>query len=38
LETLEIAPQPGFQEAFVSSDADIVIGGGSAWSGKTFGL
>jgi len=33
-----IRPQEGFQEAFLSSSADIVIGGGSAGSGKTFAL
>lgn len=31
-----IKPQPGFQEQFLSSSADIVIGGGSAGSGKTY--
>lgn len=33
-----IAPQPGFQTAFLSSPADVVIGGGSAYGGKTFAL
>lgn len=33
-----IRPQEGFQEAFLSSPADIVIGGGSAGAGKTFSL
>lgn len=33
-----IRPQPGFQEMFLSSPADIVIGGGSAGSGKTLSL
>jgi hypothetical protein len=28
--------QPGFQEAFLSSTADIVIGGGAAGAGKTY--
>lgn len=37
-ESLEIRPQPGLQEAFLSSPADIVIGGGSAGSGKTYAL
>lgn len=31
-----IQPQPGFQVNFLSSEADIVIGGGSAGGGKTF--
>lgn len=31
-----IKPQPGFQEAFLSSPADIAIGGGAAGVGKTF--
>lgn len=31
-----IKPQPGFQEAFLSSSADIVIGGGAAGAGKSF--
>lgn len=34
----EIRPQDGFQEEFVSSSADIVIGGGAAGAGKTFSL
>lgn len=33
-----IKPQEGFQEKFLTSDADIVIGGGSAGGGKTFAL
>lgn len=33
-----IAPQPGFQTSFLSSPADIVIGGGAAGAGKTFAL
>lgn len=33
-----IRPQPGYQEAFSSSVADIVIGGGAAGVGKTFSL
>lgn len=32
----EIKPQPGFQTEFLSSHADIVIGGGAAGAGKTF--
>lgn len=32
----EIRPQTGFQEAFLSSEADIVIGGGAAGVGKTW--
>lgn len=35
-QTNEIKPQPGFQEAFLSSEADIVIGGGAAGVGKTW--
>ena len=31
-----IKPQDGFQVAFLSSQADIVIGGGAAGAGKTF--
>lgn len=31
-----LKPQPGFQEQFLASPADIVIGGGAAGSGKTF--
>ena len=31
-----IQPQAGFQEQFLSSEADIVIGGGAAGVGKTF--
>lgn len=34
----EIRPQKGFQEQFLSSKADIVIGGSGAGVGKTFGL
>jgi hypothetical protein len=33
-----IKPQEGFQETFLSSVADIAIGGGAAGSGKTWGL
>jgi hypothetical protein len=33
-----ISPQPGFQEAFLSSPADIVIGGGAAGAGKSYAL
>lgn len=33
-----IEAQPGFQSDFLSSSADIVIGGGSAGAGKTFAL
>jgi len=35
---LEIRPQKGPQEAFLASSADIVIYGGAAGGGKTFGL
>lgn len=34
----KINPQPGFQTNYLSSDADIIIGGGSAGGGKTFAL
>ncbi len=37
-ETLEIRPQPGPQEAFLASPADVVIYGGTAGGGKSFGL
>lgn len=33
-----IKPQKGFQEKFLTSEADILIGGGSAGGGKTFAL
>ena len=33
-----ITPQPGFQNDFLSSSADIVIGGGAAGAGKTYAL
>lgn len=33
-----ITYQPGYQEKFLSSEADIVIGGGAAGVGKTFSL
>ena len=36
--TIEIRPQPGKQEQFLSSPADIVFYGGGAGGGKTFGL
>ncbi len=36
--TEEIRPQKGFQERFLSTKADIAIGGGSAGGGKTFAL
>ena len=32
-----IKPQEGFQEAFVKSNLDVVFGGGSMSSGKSFG-
>lgn len=32
-----IKPQPGFQELFVRSSVDVVFGGGTLNSGKTFG-
>lgn len=34
----ELRPQEGFQEEFLTSPADIVIGGGAAGVGKTFAL
>lgn len=34
----DLRPQPGPQETFLSSSADIVIYGGSAGGGKTWGL
>jgi len=36
--TIEIRPQPGPQEQFLSSSADIVFYGGSAGGGKTWAL
>jgi len=35
---IELRPQPGRQEQFLSSSADIVIFGGAAGGGKTWGL
>ena len=35
---IEIKPQKGFQESFLSTPADIAIGGGAAGCGKTRGL
>lgn len=35
---IEIRPQSGFQEKFLSSPADVVVGGGAAGSGKTHGM
>lgn len=37
-EVKEIRPQKGFQEKFLSSNADIVIGGSGAGVGKSFAL
>lgn len=34
----DIRPQPGFQEAFCSTPADIAIGGGTAGCGKSWSL
>jgi predicted phage terminase large subunit-like protein len=34
----DIRPQPGGQEQFLSSSADIAIYGGAAYAGKTYGL
>lgn len=36
--TIDIRPQPGKQEMFLSSPADIVIYGGAAGAGKTFAI
>ena len=36
--TIEIRPQPGPQEQFLSSSADIVFYGGAAGGGKTYAL
>lgn len=36
-EIITIAPQPGFQEPFLANRADIVIGGGAAGCGKSYG-
>lgn len=33
-----ISPQPGFQEMFLASPADVVIGGGAAGAGKSYAL
>ena len=33
-----LKPQEGFQQKFLSSEADIVIGGGAAGSGKSYAL
>jgi predicted phage terminase large subunit-like protein len=35
---MEIRPQPGPQEAFLASPADVCITGGGAGGGKTYGL
>lgn len=37
-ERIEIRPQPGPQEAFLSSPADIVFYGGAAGGGKTYSM
>lgn len=37
-EVIEIRPQPGAQEQFLASPADIVIYGGAAGGGKSFAL
>lgn len=37
-EAIEIRPNPGFQEAFLASPADFVIGGGAAGAGKSRAL
>lgn len=38
IKPIEIRPQEGYQIKFLSSPADIVIGGGAAGAGKTFSL
>jgi len=38
VEKTVIRPQPGYQMQFLSSPADIVIGGGAAGAGKTYSL
>jgi predicted phage terminase large subunit-like protein len=38
MQTVDIRPQPGPQEAFLKSAADIAIFGGSAGGGKSFAL
>lgn len=35
---VELKPQPGKQESFLKSAADVAIFGGGAGSGKSFGL
>lgn len=35
---IDFAPQAGFQERYLSSPADVIIGGGSAGGGKTYAL
>jgi predicted phage terminase large subunit-like protein len=37
-ETVELRPQPGPQEMFLSTSADIAIYGGAAGGGKSYGL
>lgn len=34
----DIKPQPGYQMQFLSSPADVVIGGGAGFAGKSFAL
>src|SRR5687768_6625252 len=38
VEVITIGPQPGRQEQFLASSADITIYGGAAGGGKTYGL
>ena len=38
IEPIEIRPQPGPQEQFLSSSADVVIAGGAAGGGKTYAV
>ncbi len=38
MQVTKIKPQPGFQTDFLSSPADIVIGGGAAGAGKSYAV
>ena len=38
IEIIDIRPQPGPQEMFLSTPADVAVYGGAAGGGKTFGL
>jgi hypothetical protein len=37
-QVIELRPQPGPQEMFLSTPADIAIYGGAAGGGKSFGI